>query len=87
MSLDEAEVQVLATLWGATEGEKAFGEAGLTAAGSVYADYLEDWSGAFVALIAQGLISGDERGYRLTESGAPLAKAYHRERPDRYWYH
>ncbi len=26
-------------------------------------------------------------GYRLTDAGRPLGDAYHRERPDMYWYH
>ena len=39
------------------------------------------------ALAEKGLIEGDGRDFRLTDAGGPLARAYHRERPDLYHYY
>lgn len=38
-------------------------------------------------LARKGLIAGDASGYRLTESGIPLAAGLYAERPDMYWYY
>ena len=61
--------------------------ASLEAAGECYADFREDWSHAYDALIAKGLVEGNDDGYRLTESGRPRAQAWRLERPDMYWYY
>ncbi len=85
--LDEAEIQVLASL------EKAGGEGGATDRSSLEAGadrfwiFREDWSKAYASLVAKALVAGDEDGYRLTEEGRPLAIRYHRQRPDMYWYY
>ena len=49
--------------------------------------FREDWSQAYSSLVAKCLVEPDDDGYRLTESGRPLASQYHRERPDMYWYY
>ncbi len=87
MNLTEAECQVLATLQGAELEVQPTDRASLEKRGERYWIFLEDWSGAFSSLTSKGLIGGDEGGYRLTEAGRPLGEAYHRERPDMYWYY
>jgi ubiquinone/menaquinone biosynthesis C-methylase UbiE len=87
MALSEAEVQVLATLFGAESGYQPVDKASLEKSGKIYWIYLEDWSDAFSSLIDKDLISGSESGYYLTESGRPLARSYREERPDDFWYY
>ena len=87
MNLSEAERQVLATLRGAELDAKSTGRADLEKRGERYWIFLEDWSDAFSGLAGKGLIGGGEGGYRLTDAGCPLGDAYHRERPDMYWYY
>ncbi len=87
MNLSEAERQVLATLQGAELEAQPTDRAFLAKRGERYWIFLEDWSDAFSSLTSKGLIGDDESGYRLTEAGRPLGEAYHRERPDMYWYY
>lgn len=87
MNLDEAEIQVLATLRKAEVEGLSADRGSLEGLGDRYWIFLEDWSGAYGGLAGKGLIDGDDEGYRLTETGRPPAEAYHRERPDRYWYY
>ncbi len=87
MELSEAEIQVLASL------EKAGIEGGPTDRSSLEAGsdrfwvFREDWSEAYSSLVAKGLLKGDDEAYRLTEAGRPVARGYHRQRPDMYWYY
>ena len=87
MSLSEAEIQVLATLRKAELEGFSSDRGSLEGRGARYWIFLEDWSGVYGGLAEQGLIEGDDDGYRLTGAGRPLADAYHRERPDHYWYY
>ncbi len=87
MDLSEGEIQLLAALHGAAEEDEPTDRAALEKRGERYWIYLEDWSKAFSSLADKGLIDGTAQGYRLSETGRPLAEAYHRERPDMYWYH
>ncbi len=87
MNLSEAEIQVLASLRGAELEAAPSDRASLEKGGERYWIFLEDWSGAFSSLARQGLIGGDEAGYRLTDAGRPLGDAYQRERPNMYWYY
>ncbi len=87
MNPSEAGIQVLATLRGAELEAQPTDRASLEKRGERYWIFLEDWSDAFSILAKQGLIEGDEVGYRLTDAGRPLGDAYHRERPDMYWYY
>jgi len=87
MNPSEAEIQLLATLRKAELEELSADRSSLEVLGDRYGTFLEDWSGAYESLSGKGLIEGDDEGYRLTESGRPPADAYHRERPDRYWYY
>ncbi len=87
MTPSEAEVQVLASLRGAELEAQPTDRASLNKRGGRHWIFLEDWSDAFSSLAKQGLIEGGEAGYRLTDAGRPLGDAYHRERPDMYWYH
>ncbi len=87
MNLSAAEIQVLSSLEKAGIEAASTDRASLETGGERFWIFLEDWSDAFPNLVAKGLIEGDESGYRLTESGRPLGYAYHRERPDKYWYY
>ena len=87
MNPSEAEIQVLAILRGAELEAQPTDRASLEKRGERYWIYLEDWSTAFSSLSDKGLIDGGEAGYRLNDAGRPLGDAYHRERPDMYWYH
>lgn len=87
MSLSEAEIQVLASLRRTElEGELA-NKATLEESRHRYWIFAVDWSDAYSSLVDKGLIQGDERCYKLTETGRPLAVTYHAERPDHFWYY
>lgn len=87
MRLDEAEIQVLASLYKAEAESTPSSRTALEASGERYRHFREDWSDAFDSLIGRALIGGDEQGFHLTAAGRPLAEKFHRERPDLYWYH
>ena len=85
--LNEADIQVLASIWRAElEGESS-DHATLERSSDRYWKYLEDWSGSWQRLLDEGLIHGDASGYALTDLGRPLAEHYYAERPDRCWYY
>ena len=85
--LNEAEIQLLASFELARVEERPCDRASLDASGERFWLYREDWSGAYDTLRARGLITGDDAGYSLTPQGGPLARRYHEERPDRYYYY
>lgn len=87
MDLDEAEIQVLVSVYGAERETAPADRESLEKGGERYSSFLEDWSEAFAGLAAKTMIEGDETGYRLTEEGRPLGRMYHRQRPDKYWYY
>ena len=87
MDIDEAEIQVLATLFKAESEGSSTDRAAIETLGDCYAEYREDWTHAFDKLKARGWIDGDDSGYRLTDSGRPMGDKYRGERPDLYWYH
>ncbi|MDH3689465.1 MAG: class I SAM-dependent methyltransferase [Gammaproteobacteria bacterium] len=87
MELNEAEIQVLATIYSAETEKSPVDKASLEESGKRYLNYLEDWSGAYSSLVDKGLIVGAEEGYHLTESGRPLGLHYLEERPDNYCYY
>lgn len=87
MNLDGAEIQVLATLRKAELEGLGADRSSLEYAGDRFRTFREDWSSAYAGLIEKGLIEGDGGGYGLTDAGRPRADAYHRERPDHYWYY
>ena len=86
-ALNEAEIQLLASLHAlpAVAGENH--RAALEAHGSCYGEYLHDWSDAFISLLDKGLMECLSESFRLTPSGLPLARHYHSERPSFYWYY
>jgi ubiquinone/menaquinone biosynthesis C-methylase UbiE len=85
--MNEADIQVLASIRRAeVEGEES-DRVTLESHADRYWKYLEDWSNSWVRLIDDGLIEGDNSGYRLTNTGRPLADKYYAERPDHYWYY
>ena len=86
-TLTEAEIQVLASLRAADKEKTPADRETLVQGGKRYWIFQEDWSDAFPRLVERALIEGDDDGYRLTEAGRPVAKQYHAERPDMYWYY
>jgi len=87
MELNEAEIQILASVCSAETDNKPVDKASLEESGKRYLNYLEDWSGAYSSLIVKELISGNEEAYHLTESGRSLGVHYLEQRPDNYWYY
>lgn len=87
MDLSAAEIQVLASLEKAATENEPTDRGSLEASADRFWIFRENWSDAYPSLVAKGLIEGEEKGYRLTEAGRPLAQAYHRQRPDMYWYY
>jgi ubiquinone/menaquinone biosynthesis C-methylase UbiE len=87
MSFSEAEIQVLATLFGAEAESKPVDRASLEEGGQCYWIYLQDWSNAFASLIDKDLITGNDQAYHLTKSGRPIARSYREQRPDDFWYY
>ncbi len=87
MDLNEAEIQVLASIYNAESNNNPVDKASLEGSGQRYLNYLEDWSGAYSSLIDKGLIVGGEGTFHLTDSGRPLGLHYLEERPDNYWYY
>lgn len=85
--LNEAEIQVLASLQQAANEALPADRASLEKGGERYWIYREDWSDAFSTLLAKGLIEGDDSAYRLTDTGRPLGRAYYAERPEWMYYH
>jgi ubiquinone/menaquinone biosynthesis C-methylase UbiE len=86
-TLNEAEIQVLASLHKANTENASSDRASLEKEGKRFWIFLEDWADAFPSLLAKGLIEGDDDGYRLSESGRSFGAHYHAERPDMYWYY
>ncbi len=86
-TLNEAEIQVLASLHEAENENTPTDGVALVAGGNRYWLFQEDWSDAFPSLLEKGLIEGDDSRYRLTEAGRPIGDRYYVERPDMYWYY
>ena len=87
MDLEEAEIQVLASVFGAESDQQATDRSTLESRGQErYWIFYEDWSRAFGKLVDKALIDGDDAGYHLTEQSRFLAESYYKERPDYYWY-
>ena len=87
MQLDEAEIQVLASIHKAEIEDTATNLSSIEASGERYQQFKGDWSNAFDSLIDKAMIESDEQGYHLTPAGRPQGAKYHSERPDLYWYH
>ena len=85
--LNEAEIQLLASLHALEVKNRAADAAGLDERGEGYWMYREDWSSAAPALLDKGLIARDGETLRLTDSGRAPARECHAERPDYYWYY
>ncbi len=86
MALSEAEIQVLASIEEALSNGIIASRKMLEERSDRYWVFKEDWTNAFIGLEGRNLISGNDRGYELTDIGRPLAKDYYSERPDLYWY-
>jgi ubiquinone/menaquinone biosynthesis C-methylase UbiE len=86
-SLSEGEIQLLASLARAVADGLGTDRASLEDASDRFGPFRADQSDAVNKLRDKGLITGNDEMLSLTESGGPLARAYHAERPDRYWYY
>ena len=85
--MNEADIQVLATIRRTeVEGESS-DRTTIESHAEKYWKYLEDWSDSWTRLVDTGFIAGDDSGYKLTESGRPLAEKFYAERPDYFWYY
>lgn len=87
MNITEAEIQILASLSKLETGNAATDLKSIEARGERYWIFKENWDDAFEDLIEKKLLEGDEKNYRLTRTGRPLAETYRAERPDMYWYY
>jgi len=88
MAINEAEMQFLGVLYAAESENGSSNRAALDGNGNErYWIYKEDWSTAIPALADDGLIEGDDSGYRLTDAGRPKAERCNEERPDWMYYH
>jgi len=87
MAFNEAEMQALALLFAAENDGGPADHAGLDKAGEErYWIYKEDLSAALPALLEQGLIEGDDNGYRLTDEGRPKAQYFNKARSNYLYY-
>ena len=81
MTLNQAEIQVLATLYKAESEGNSVDTASLEESGKRYLNYLEDWSGAYSSLIDRGLITPDMEAdteyLPAIESGGMRRYLYH----------
>lgn len=87
MKVGEPEIQLLASVRKAELEGISRDRTTLEALGERYLGFIEDWTDAYASLLEKGLVDRDQGSYGLTQAGRPLADAYHRERPDHYWYY
>ncbi len=85
-SLSEGEIQFLASLASAVADSRATDQVSIEDAGDRFGPFRADQSDVVNKLREKGLITGHDDMLSLTESGDPLARGYHTERPDQYWY-
>jgi len=85
--LNEAETQMLASLYALELENRPADPATLDERGQGYWVYREDWSQTRPTLLDKGLIAMDGELLRLTECGREPARDCHAERPDYYWYY
>ena len=87
MDLSEAEIQVLASLEKARLEGTPTDTRSLESTAERFWVFAEDWTPAYSSLMEKGLVEGSATAYRLTARGLPLARNYHRQRPDQYYYY
>ena len=85
--MNEADIQVLASLRRAELEHESSDRATLESHAVRFWVFVEDWADSYSRLTSDGLIEGDDAGYRLTEAGRPLGEKYHEEKPDHFWYY
>lgn len=87
MQFDQAEVQLLATLFGAENTGESTEKVSLQhKVDQQYRMFREDLSGAYDSLTGQSLIIFADGAYSLADEARPIAEAFFHERPDYYWY-
>lgn len=85
--LNEAEIQVLASLHKAESENTPSNRVALEESGKRFWLFQEDWTNSYPSLVEKGLIESDDNNYRLSQSGRSLGEKYNTERPDMYWYY
>jgi len=85
--LGEGEIQFLASLARAKAEGLGTDRESLEIASERFASFRANCKNAVNKLRDKGLVAGTDATLSLTEAGAPLARAYHAERPDQYWYY
>ena len=85
--LNEAEIQLLASLYALALEDRLVNRAALERRGEEYWIYREDWSQAYSSLLKRKLISIDGESLQLLEDPRDLAQSCYAERPDYYWYY
>jgi ubiquinone/menaquinone biosynthesis C-methylase UbiE len=86
-TLSEGEIQFLASLAQAAAEDLSTDRASLEKASERFGPFRADYDNAANSLRDKGLVTGADDAISLTEAGEPLARAYHAERPDLYWYY
>lgn len=87
VSLGEDEIQFLASLARAGAEDLGTDRISLENASERFGPFRADPGNAADKLRERGLVTGTDEALSLTATGAPLARHYHVERPDRYWYY
>ena len=85
--LSEGEIQFLASLARATTDGLSTDRVSLENASERFGTFRADYNNAADNLRDKGLVTGADNALSLTEAGEPLARDYHAERPDLYWYY
>ena len=86
-ALSEGEIQFLASLARATADGLSTDRVSLENASERFGPFRADYNNAVNNLRDKGLVTGADDALSLTEAGEPLARDYHAERPDQYWYY
>ena len=86
-ALSEGEIQFLASLARAKADGLSTDRASLETASDRFGPFRADYNNAVDKLRDKGLVTGSDDALSLTEAGDPLARDYHAERPDLYWYY
>ena len=86
-ALSEGEIQFLASLARAAADGLSTDRVSLENASERFGPFRANYKNTVIKLRDKGLVTGADDTLSLTEAGDPLARAYHAERPDLYWYY
>ena len=86
-TLSEGEIQILASLARAKADGLSTDRVSLETASDRFGPFRAEYDNAVDKLRDKELVTGADDALSLTEAGDPLARDYHAERPDLYWYY